>query len=135
MDQLLGAACGAQHLGGAQRMVLRRGVLLPIKIVQQADKAPELDVVRIELLREVAQAPFHRLGVLDMERILVVLVEQLERLVAREPRLECRHARPPSRSKCYAALYGADDRNVSAPSLARRKKQAPTHHLIVGWEG
>ena len=57
-------------------------MLLPIQVVQQADDAPKLLVLGVELARKVAHGALDRLAVGDVERIFVVLVEQFERTVA-----------------------------------------------------
>ena len=83
-DELGRAAGGLDILGRVDGVQLRLVVvLLPIQVVQQAHETPELNVVGVVLAREVAHGLLHRLGVLDMERVLVVLLQQRERLVAR----------------------------------------------------
>ena len=57
-------------------------MLLPIQVVQQADDAPKLLVLGIELARKVAHGALDRLAVGDVERVFVVLVKQFERTVA-----------------------------------------------------
>ena len=57
-------------------------MLLPIQVVQQADNAPKLLVLGVELARKVAHGALNGLAVRDVERVLVVLVEQFERAVA-----------------------------------------------------
>ena len=57
-------------------------MLLPIQVVEQADDAPELLVLGVELARKVAHGALDRFAVGDVERILVVLVEQFECAVA-----------------------------------------------------
>ena len=50
--------------------------------MQQADDAPKLLVLGVELARKVAHGALDRLAMGDVERVLVVLVEQFERAVA-----------------------------------------------------
>ena len=57
-------------------------MLLPIQVVQQTDDAPKLLVLGVELARKVAHGALDRFAVGDVERVLVVLVEQFERTVA-----------------------------------------------------
>ena len=57
-------------------------MLLPIQVVQQADDAPKLLVLGVELARKVAHGALDRFAVGDVERVFVVLVEQFERTVA-----------------------------------------------------
>ena len=57
-------------------------MLLPIQVVQQTDDAPKLLVLGVELARKVAHSALDRLAMGDMERVLVVLIEQFERAVA-----------------------------------------------------
>ena len=85
---------------GVQRVLLGFVVVLfPVEVVQQPDDTPELLVLRVELAREVAHGLFHRLAMLDVERIFVVLFQQRERPIARHSRLKFRHVgRSPSES-------------------------------------
>ena len=57
-------------------------MLLPIQVVQQADDAPELLVLGVEIARKVAHGALDRLAMGDVERVLVVFVEQFECAVA-----------------------------------------------------
>ena len=57
-------------------------MLLPIQVVQQADDAPELLVLGVELARKVAHSALDRLAMGDVERVFVVLVKQFKRAVA-----------------------------------------------------
>lgn len=57
-------------------MLLR--ILLEIQIVQQTDHCPEIFLLPVaQLPGKIAHDPFHRASVAQMERILVVLLEQL----------------------------------------------------------
>jgi len=58
-------------------------MLLPVQVVQQAHDAPEFLVLRIVLAGEIAHGLLDRLGVLDMERVVVVGAQQLEGGIAR----------------------------------------------------
>ena len=60
-------------------------MFLPIQVVQQTDDAPKLLVLGVELARKVAHGALDRFAVGDVERVLVVLVEQFERTVAGDP--------------------------------------------------
>ena len=57
-------------------------MLFPVKVVQKADDAPKALILRIELTREIAHGLLDRLAVLDMERILVVGLQQIESRLA-----------------------------------------------------
>ena len=57
-------------------------MLLPIQVVQQADDAPKLLVLGVELARKVAHGALDRLAMGDVERVFVVLVKQFKRAVA-----------------------------------------------------
>ena len=57
-------------------------MFLPIQVVKQTDDAPKLLVLGVELARKVAHGALDGLAVRDVERVLVVLVEQFERAVA-----------------------------------------------------
>ena len=50
--------------------------------MQQTDDAPKLLVLGVELARKVAHGALDRFAVGDVERVLIVLVEQFERTVA-----------------------------------------------------
>ena len=53
------------------------GIALKIQIMQQADDAPEIHLVAVaELLREIAHDALDRAGMMQMERILVILRQQ-----------------------------------------------------------
>ena len=82
-DKLGSRTLTLENLGGIDGVV--HGVvlmLLPIQVVQQADDAPKLFVLGVELARKVAHSALDRLAMGDVERVLVVLVEQFERAVA-----------------------------------------------------
>ena len=82
-DKLGSRTLTLENLGGIDGVV--HGVilmLLPIQVVQQADNAPKLLVLGVELARKVAHGALDGLAVRDVERVLVVLVEQFERTVA-----------------------------------------------------
>ena len=82
-DKLGSRTLALENLGGIDGVV--HGVvlmLLPIQVVQQADDAPKLLVVGVELARKVAHGALDGLAVRDVERVLVVLVEQFKRAVA-----------------------------------------------------
>ncbi len=50
--------------------------------MQQTDDAPKLLVLGVELARKVAHGALDRFAVGDVERVLIVLVEQFERAIA-----------------------------------------------------
>ena len=53
------------------------GIALKVQIMQQADNAPEIHFVPVtELLREIAHDTLDRAGMMQMERILVILRQQ-----------------------------------------------------------
>ena len=82
-NELRGGTLALEDLGSIDGVV--HGVflmLLPIQVVQQADDAPKLLVLGVELARKVAHGALDRLAVGDVERIFVVLVEQFECTVA-----------------------------------------------------
>ena len=66
-------------------------VLFPVKVVQKADDAPKTLVLRIELAGEIAHGLFDRLAVLDMERVLVVGLQQIESRLAGDPGIKGCH--------------------------------------------
>ena len=88
--QLLGAAGLLDELGRLHGMLDLVLELLPVKVVKKADLAPELHVCRVVLLRIVAHEALEGLAVGNVERVLVVLLQQVEGLVAREAGLERR---------------------------------------------
>ena len=82
-DELRRGTLAFEDLGSVDGVV--HGVvlmLLPIQVVEQADDAPELLVLGVELARKVAHGALDRFAMGDVERVLVVLVEQFERTVA-----------------------------------------------------
>ena len=79
-DALTGALEDLGRIDGVVHGVIL--MLLPIQVVQQADDAPKLLVLGVELARKVAHGALDRFAMGDVERVLVVLVEQFERTVA-----------------------------------------------------
>ena len=72
-------------------MYFKFGVFLPIEVVQQADDAPELNVLRVEFLGEITQRAFEGFGVFDVELFFVVFVQQRECLIALDAGFKFRH--------------------------------------------
>ena len=66
-------------------------MLFPVEVVQQTDDAPEFLVLGVVLAREIAHGLLDRLGVLDVERIFVVLAEQVECRLAGDFGVELGH--------------------------------------------
>ena len=62
--------------------------LLPIQIMQQTNLTPEFNILWIILARIVTHQCFNGLAMMNMEFILVVLLKQLERLLAAQTRLQ-----------------------------------------------
>ena len=79
MNHLGAGAYLRQQLRGFQTVLL--GPVFKVHIVEQAAQAPEVRVLTV-FLGEPAHNALHRQGVLDVERLFVVLFQQGQSLLA-----------------------------------------------------
>ena len=66
-------------------------VLFPVKIVQKANNAPEFFVLGIEFTCEIPHGRLNRFAVFNVERVFVVLLQQIECRFSRHASIEFRH--------------------------------------------